>query len=266
MGRINWINPSDYSFSCVLMFERFQLNWMLNVKDPKLRRALGVALKRHPDVAWYCAHKCPERADAVAVLLAGAPRVGEEEGRAAEIEALGAFEDFVIYTTPERMAACCPFIYGWDQARLYEMADFAGKTVLDVGAGSGRLAFAASERAAWVYASEPVDTLREFLRDEIARRGVRNMRVVDGMCHCLPYPDDTFDIVMSGHVVGDFPEEETAELARVAKDGGWLLDCPGDQPGDRPPNGDLLARGWEEMAYVGSFGGLVRRYRKQVHK
>ncbi|MBR3503550.1 MAG: class I SAM-dependent methyltransferase [Clostridia bacterium] len=262
MSRLGWINEADYSFACVLMFERFQLDWMLGTEDPALRRALGVALKRHPDVAWYCAHKCPERAENVAALLADAPEADEAAGRAAEIEALGAFDDFVIYTTPEKMAANCPFIYGWDKARLFEMADFAGKTVLDVGSGSGRLAFAAAERAAWVYASEPVDTLREFLRSEIARRGLGNMRVCDGMAHALPFPDDTFDIVMSGHVVGDFPDEETAELARVAKKGGWLLDCPGDQPNDPGKNWALLDRGWEEMAYTGSFGYPVHRFRK----
>ncbi|MBO4884751.1 MAG: class I SAM-dependent methyltransferase [Clostridia bacterium] len=264
MGILNWINPEDYSFNCTLMFERFQLNWVLGATDPALRRALGIALKRNPAAAWYFARRCPERADAVDALIAEAPDAGDEEARQAEIDALGAFEDFVIYTTPEVMAARCPFIYGWDKARLFEMADFEGKTVLDVGAGSGRLAFAAAERAAWVYAVEPVGTLREFLRDEAARLGVKNMRVTDGLCQCLPYPDDTFDIVMSGHVVGDDPDAEIAELARVARPGGWLLDCPGDQPQNPGPRDFLLSRGWEEMKYTGSFGQPVYRYRKQV--
>ena len=53
--------------------------------------------------------------------------------------------------------------------------------MLDVGAGSGRLTFAAAEKAAWVYASEPVGTLREFMRDKIAREGIKNVRVLDGL-------------------------------------------------------------------------------------
>ncbi|KLU59524.1 hypothetical protein CEB3_c45140 [Peptococcaceae bacterium CEB3] len=52
-------------------------------------------------------------------------------------------EDFVVYTTPEVMAEKCDFIRGWSKERLFELADSAGKTVLDVGAGSGRLTFAA---------------------------------------------------------------------------------------------------------------------------
>lgn len=75
--------------------------------------------------------------------------------------------------------------------------------MLDVGAGSGRLTFAAAEKAAFVYASEPVGTLREFMRDKIAEEGIRNVRVLDGFADSLPFPDDTFDVVMSGHVVGE---------------------------------------------------------------
>ena len=126
------------------------------------------------------------------------------------------FEDFVIYTTPEVMTEKCDFIYGWNKERLFEMCNLEGKIVLDVGSGTGRLAFAAAEKAAFVTASEPVDSLREFMRDRIARKGIGNMRVCDGLCHCLPFPDNSFDVVMSGHVVGDFFREEVDELTRVA--------------------------------------------------
>ena len=71
-------------------------------------------------------------------------------------------EDFVVYTTPKVMAEKCDFIRGWRKERLFELADLTGKTVLDVGAGSGRLTFAAAKKATWVYASEPVGTLREI--------------------------------------------------------------------------------------------------------
>jgi len=81
----------------------------------------------------------------------------------------------------------------------------------------------------------------------------------------IPYPDSTFDIVMSGHVVGDDWDAEIAELTRVCKPGGWLLDCRGDSFNDKS-SPELVARGWEEIRYTGSFGTEMHNRRKQVIK
>jgi len=179
-------------------------------------------------------------------------------------------EDWVIYTTPEAMYENCCFIKGWRKERLFELANFDGKIVLDVGAGSGRLTFAAAEKAAWVYASEPVGTLREFLRDTIKNGGITNVRVLDGLVTELPFPDNTFDIIMSGHVVGDDWDNEVAELERVCKPGGWLIDCPGDSPNvndsDDDSRPELVERRWEKIRYIGTYGVAVDNYRKQVIK
>lgn len=263
MSRLNWINPEDYSFDSMLLMERFQINYMLSLDHPAYRKDMGIALKHNPTVAWYFRRRCPEQAAAVLELSQRAPDADPQTIYEAEKRLISGFEDFIIYTTPERMDKCCDFIYGWDKQRLFEMADFCGKLVLDVGSGSGRLAFAAAEHAELVIASEPVDKLREYMRDKIRLLNIRNMKVADGMCDDLPYPDNTFDIVMSGHVVGDDIEKELAELTRVLKPGGWLLDCPGDQHCVTGHNRALLERGWEEMAYIGPFRYTTYRYRKQ---
>ena len=267
MGILGWINPEDYPFDCMMRMERFQIRLMTENLNGETETAMAAALKANPKVAWLFEHKSPETAEKVKALTARAPEsLSPEQIRAAEVTVLGAFEDFVIYTTPEVMAEKCDFIYGWNQERLFEICELRGKTVLDVGSGTGRLAFAAAERAGFVVASEPVDSLREFIRDEIARKGIRNMRVCDGLCDNLPFPDDSFDVVMSGHVVGDRFREEVDELARITKPGGWLLDVPGDQHRRTGRNEQLLADGWEELAYTGTFGETTYRYRKQVRK
>lgn len=267
MGIIGWINPGDYSFDCMLRMERFQIRWMLGNPNEAGKKALAIALKANPKVAWLFMSKCPEMADTVKALTSQAPDgLMPDEIRAAEVRVIGDYEDFAIYTTPEIMPKKCDFIYGWSRKRLFEMCDLKGKTVLDVGSGTGRLAFAAAEKAAFVVASEPVDALREYMRDMIAQKGITNMRVCDGMCDCLPFPDNSFDVVMSGHVVGDRFREEVDELTRITKPGGWLLDVPGDQHRETGRNEELIADGWEEMAYVGTFGKTTYRYRKQVKK
>ena len=73
-------------------------------------------------------------------------------------------------------------------------------------------------------------------------------------------------VVMSGHVVGDNVPAEVAELTRVTRSGGWLLDVPGDQHCMTGLNEQLAADGWEELPYTGTFGETTYRYRKQVRK
>ena len=269
---MNWINAEDYSFNTFLLMERFQIRLFMNSggwrnDSERWKLCMGVALAANPTVKWYLMRRCPECAGIIEAFSESAPpAVDAGQVREAEVYALASVQDFVIYTTPELMAERCDFIRGWNKQRLFDLADFAGKTVLDVGAGSGRLTFAAAEKAAWVYASEPVGTLREFMRDKIAREAISNVRVLDGLVTELPFPDNTLDIVMSGHVVGDDYDAEIAELTRVCRPGGWLLDCPGDSEEDMKPSAEDAAPGWEEIHYVGSFGKDVYLCRKQVIK
>lgn len=268
---LNWINSEEYSFCHFLLLERFQIRLMMNMggwRNDKVKWAqcMGIALNANPIVKWYFEHRCPECTPIVEKLTANAPFATEEEILKAEQYTLLSVEDFTIYATPEAMVKQCDFIRGWSKEHLFALADLSGKTVLDVGAGSGRLTFAAAEKAAWVYASEPVGTLREYMRDKVEREGIGNVRILDGFVEALPFPDNTFDVVMSGHVVGDDYNREIAELTRVCKSGGWLLDCPGDSERDLQPKAALIERGWEEVHYIGSFGKAVYQYRKQVNK
>jgi ubiquinone/menaquinone biosynthesis C-methylase UbiE/phage FluMu protein Com len=272
---LGWINPEDYSFNSFLLMEQFQIRLMMasggwrNNKD-EWRYSMGVALNANPAVKWYLEHKCPECVAVVNKITAEAPVITDAaEVRKAEIYALASVEDFVTHTTPEVMDKNCQYIRDWDKERLYELTDFKGKVVLDIGAGSGRLTFAAAALAKEVYASEPVGTLREFIRAKAIKDNIANVRVAEALITSIPYPDNSFDIVMQGHVVGDESDAEIAEMTRVCKSGGWLLDCPGDETpdNDRGKQQDELAkRGWEKMSYIGNGGGKVYRYRKQVWK
>lgn len=258
---LNWIDVNEYDFRCILLMEDFQLDYLCR-DGADIHPDLGIALRAHPAVRWYIAHLLPEHAALLERLAGQAPEVSAGELRRSECAVLAWMEDFVTYTTPEVMAEKCPFVSGWHKERLFEVADLTGKRVLDVGSGSGRLTFAAAERAAEVYAVEPVGTLRQYLRRKCAGEGIGNVRVTDGLVTALPYPDCTFDVVLSGHVVGDDYDAELAELERVCKPGGVILDIPGDQHRSVPVKPELLAHGYEMLPYIGTFGAEVRRYRK----
>ena len=93
-------------------------------------------------------HCCPKCASLVEELAENTPFVTEgSQIREAEQYVLLSVGDFTVYTTPEEMAEPCDFIRGWNKERLFDLADLSGKVVLDVGAESGRLTFAAAEKA-----------------------------------------------------------------------------------------------------------------------
>ncbi len=266
---LNWIDSKEFSFNCVLLMDRWLVRYILEgyKKDREYRKHLGIALKYNPAVAWYCRAKAPEVQDTVDALASKTPDgLPPETVRAAEIFILDRVDWAVVLVYPEIMNSHCPYIYNWDEKRLFELADFTDKLVLDVGAGTGRLTFAAAKKSRRVYASEPVDELREFMRGKIRSEGIKNVTVLDGTVTCLPFEDGTFDIVMSGHVVGDDYDAELRELERVAKNGGHVLDCIGENSGKDKPDKLMLKHGFEYLYYQSKTGGDIYRYRKQIIK
>ena len=160
----NWIDPKDFSFNCILLMDRWLIRYICKKENLNFRKNFGIALAANPVVAWYCKEKAPEISDTVDALIASAPKVSTaDEVRASECFVLADIDWAVVYLYPEIMNKNCEYIYDWDKERLYELADFDGKIVLDVGAGTGRLTFAIAPKAKRIYASEPVDRLREFV-------------------------------------------------------------------------------------------------------
>lgn len=266
----NWIDKTKYTIDSFLLMDRWVIRMiLLNAeKSEKLSANLSIALKRRPYVAWYCSKKAPEIKEIVDKLLEAAPEhVSDEMLQAAEEYIIEARETDIVYTDPEVMNSNCDYITNWTEDKLLELADFTDKIVLDIGSGTGRLAFAAAKFAKRVYASEPCEMLREYLRDRIKREGITNMVVIDGTIEQIPYEDNTFDIVMSAHVLGDNYESEFKELERVVKNGGLILDCMGEDNRRREnPSIEFISRGFEAFHYKSVLGGDIYRYRKQVFK
>ncbi len=266
----HWINPTDYTMDCFLLFDRWVLRMILNEQYPYTGDYLtdmAKALLKYPYIVFFCRRKAPETAPFLEkISTISNPGWTDSEMRNAEISILEAIETSVVYAYPNVMETV-NYIRDWNPAYLYELVALEGKTVLDVGAGTGRLAFAAAKKAKRVYASDPCDQLREYMRDRIQREDITNVKVLDGFAACLPYEDNTFDVVLSGHVIGDDYDGEIAELTRVTKNGGYLVICNGEDEFCRTaPNHELVTRGFAWFSHRSINGGIVYNYRKQVTK
>ena len=265
----NWIKAEEISFNCFLLMDRWIIRMICSnyLGWQEFEDNFSIALAYNPTVQWYLIHRSPESKAAIDKLVTMAPKnLSPMDVRKSEVFVIQAVETSVVYTSPDIMNKNCDYIYDWNKELLFELADFTDKLVLDVGSGTGRLAFAAAEKAKRVYASEPTDMLREYMRDKISRENIKNITVVDGTVEQIPYEDNTFDIVMSGHVVGDDYDREIAELTRVVKNGGYIIDCIGEDNRKRKPDEELLKRGFEAFYHVSKSGGDIYRYRKKIIK
>jgi ubiquinone/menaquinone biosynthesis C-methylase UbiE len=94
--------------------------------------------------------------------------------------------------------------------------------LLDLGCGSGHVSFAVAPHVASVTACDLSSAMLEIVAREAAERGLTNIVTHAGAAEALPFPNATFDIVMSrlsAHYWRDFVGG-LREVARVLKPGG----------------------------------------------
>jgi SAM-dependent methyltransferase len=97
----------------------------------------------------------------------------------------------------------------------------AGEDVLDVGTGTGVVAVTAAQRGARVKGLDLSPVLLEQARLNAHVAGV-SVEWQEGDAENLPYPDASFDVVLSefGHMFAPRPEVAIAEMRRVLRPGG----------------------------------------------
>jgi SAM-dependent methyltransferase len=126
--------------------------------------------------------------------------------------------------------------------RLVESADLrAGDRVLDVATGTGNAAIAAARCGCRVAGVDYVDALLERGRERAAAEDL-TVTFTEGDAEQLPFPDASFDAVLSCVGVMFTPDHEqaAAELVRVCRRGGTIA----------------LAN-WTPIGFVGAMFGTV---------
>ena len=107
--------------------------------------------------------------------------------------------------------------------------DLRGKTVLDIGAGSGRASFECLRYGAErVYAIDPSPGLLHILEQKLVKQPVNKRIVVRRGCfEQIPLADNSVDMALSCSAftakVGQGGEQGLAEMRRVTKSGGKIV-------------------------------------------
>ena len=97
-----------------------------------------------------------------------------------------------------------------------------GERVLDVGTGTGVAALAAAHRGARVTGLDLTPPLLAVARENAKLAGRDDIVWTEGDAEALPFPDASFDVVVSqfGHMFAPRPDVAVAEMRRVLRHGG----------------------------------------------
>jgi len=173
--------------------------------DPTLRRVL---VAKHPPLGPYL--------DGLLDTYSGFGEVDESD--------LWEIGELLVYNcAPELYDAAVP---GPDLNAIQDIASLEG-VVMDVGAGTGRLALGASRTADVVYAVEPVEAMRRWMRQQVSHLGAANVFVTDGFLHQIPFPDDTADVLITRNALGWRLPDELVEVDRIIKPDGTAIHLTG---------------------------------------
>jgi len=212
----------DLQMSDLLLRDPYYVR--LNLRGPyrELGDTFFIGLLNAPEVVGFFGEVCPEDDEWLRVGLERVYPQDSEQVRLAEGRVLQRTWNFNMAKSPELWDAL-PWSY-WDPSTIYDRIELRGKTVLDVGAGTGQVSLRCAPFADEVWALEPVARLRRYLERKMGACGFRNVRTIRGVLAALPLPDASVDAaILSNGSFGWSPEAELRELERVTRPGGAIL-------------------------------------------
>ena len=255
----DWIDVEGLPFETLLLLEDPHVRWL--PRDwPE--NELGVALRAHPSVGDFLRVRLRGDGGWLEESIEHAPDVDATTLRRCEVAVMARIADWLVYVVRPEAYDAQPFLR-WSDEELLGLVDPRGKVVLDVGSGTGRLLEPLIADAATVYAVEPIANLRRYLKTKFAAHAGKFF-AIDGLVTEIPLPDGTADVTVAGHVYGDEPGREIAELERVTRSGGMVILCPGTNDVDGNGHRALLAAGYAWSVFEEPGDGRKRKYWRTV--
>lgn len=260
MAAPQWIDVSTLPFNTLLLLEDPHLSWFPRDWPGN---ELGIALMSNPSVYNFFRTRLGAEGTWLEELVSRAGSSDRDLVRRCEIAVMRAICDWIVYVYCPEEYDRQPFLK-WSNEELLGLADFRGKTIADIGSGTGRLLEPVISQAKTAFAVEPIRNLRNYLKMKFAEHGDRFF-TMDGLITDIPLPDDSCDIVLSGHVFGDFPLEEASEMERVVRPGGMVILCPGNSDVDNDAHAVLAEMGYQWSVFVEPGDGVKRKYWKTLN-
>ncbi len=257
---LNWIDVTEIPINVLLLMEKEQIGWFPGWLPEK---ELGIVFTNHPHIAWYFMHKNPNVKDWVNMVIQQTQDQNDPVViKQAEKTVLNAMQDLVIYVWKPEVYDQLDFL-DWDPQQLLSITNFKGKTVIDIGSGTGKQSFIAlSSGAKTVFSIEPVENLRHYMTKKAQEQGYNNLYCLNGVITKIPLPDNIADITMEGHVLGDNLKAEMEEMERVTKPGGCIIHIPGNTDRDNEIHQMLLNYGYQWERFEEPGDGIKRKYWK----
>jgi SAM-dependent methyltransferase len=250
-----WKDLSQYDFRVVTLFEPIQLQWMYEWKD---QRSIGLLMNHYPTVSWYLKHVDNDLGTKFRYLEQKYNEIIDKSSlHSLERALIDSMEDWIIYVTDPDVYDQLSF-NRWDDQELLSLADFKAKTVVDIGSGTGSQLFRLAPIVKTIYGVEPIQHLRHYLKTKATSLGLNNVFIQEGRMTDIPFPNDFCDMIVSGHVFGDEPKAELAEMMRVVKSNGMIILMPGNNDTDNTRHQFLVENvfHWERYVEPGPDAGF----------
>ncbi len=254
----------DLDVEDIYLLERFQIAYL---PDRVPQREFAAVLWANTAIKRFLSTKHPPIADYIEGILA-------HFGPAANQQELDTFSDKLVWEIADQFIYVKrPDIYdervdhGWDFDEVMSNIPLEYKVVIDAGAGTGWVAFAAVQTARLIFAVEPIASLRRFIRNKAAGIGTKNLYTIDGFLHTIPLPDGFADVLITSNAIGWQLADELREIERVVKRGGYAIHlCASlDNAEDTPFHSGLTSAKWQyEFTRYEAADGWKIKYWKQV--
>ena len=249
----------------LFLLEAFQVKYLPGRVPPK---EFSVLLRANPVIRRFLISKYPPILDFISTILKeNKPINSKSDIDKCCQDLLWEIADLIVYNKyPELYDARANF--AWDLEEIISAKSLKGKTVIDAGAGTGRLAFMAAPFAETVFAVEPVTSHRRFIKDKAANKDVKNLFVMDGFLDSIPLPDNSADVLMTSNAIGWNFENELKEIERVLKTNACaihLLRNP-DANAENPFHDLLVSSKWDySCTQYAADNGWKLKYEKIIN-